>query len=270
MSVENEFELLEFLMPKECTNWAAERKGDSLLSAICYGNVNALHTFHDPVLDSFVQPIKTINEMFLLMRDNLSDVTKTDVYPFFIRSYSFWRASVILWLGCQLPESYTLLRAAIENSVYAYDLELGGNARYTSWLNRHLDKSIHKKEFSWKKVLKSMAFTGDLKDLFDTLYDVCIDMGAHPNPAAVLAGNHEVIDESGNVNEIVVYQGTTIPLLLAEWAVLSIAGLAILVSFEGHYPQSFKAQKLDRLPRALLQSIVDYANESGILTTLQE
>lgn len=270
MSVEKEFELFEFSMPNECAAWAAGRKGDSLLSAICCGNVNALHTFHDPMLDSFVQPIKAINEMFLLLRDNLSDVTKTDVYPFFIRSYSFWRASVILWLGCQLPESYTLLRAAIEHSVYAYDLETGGNDRYMNWLNRHLDKGKHRKEFSWKKVLKSMTLTGDLKDLFDTFYDVCIDMGAHPNPAAVLAGNLDVIDECGNVDEIVVYQGTTIPLLLGEWVVLSLAGLAILVSFEGHYPNSFKAQNLDVLPCALLQAIVDYANESGILTTLQE
>jgi hypothetical protein len=97
-------------------------------------------------------------------------------------------ASVRLSSSGQLPESYVLLRACIENALYAFNVYSDPKLAKT-WLNRHKNaqsKRASQNLFKPGVILSNLIKTnqslgqGVKKD-----YDFCIDLGAHPNERSV-------------------------------------------------------------------------------------
>ena len=91
-------------------------------------------------------------------------------------------------MSAQVPETYTVLRAALENALYGYYLHRNPSSRET-WLRRHDSESLKKKvkdEFKIRNLLSELAKQNKNKaQIVKTLYERTIDFGGHPNERAL-------------------------------------------------------------------------------------
>lgn len=114
--------------------------------------------------------------------------------PFFlVRAHSLYLSSMRVGLGGQIPDSYPLLRCALEQSLYAFYLFKNPNKKEI-WIKR-MDSESHKKEvkkcFVVKKMIESLSEEDSkLHKAFSELYENFIDYGAHPNIYSVVAETH--------------------------------------------------------------------------------
>jgi hypothetical protein len=106
----------------------------------------------------------------------------------FGRSYGCFIAAVRLSLSGQLSETSVLLRALLENALYAFHI-VNDPPLATVWLDRHKNKSCEaqcKKDFQigcmWKALeAKAPSLAKEAKKY----YNAQIDRGAHPNERSV-------------------------------------------------------------------------------------
>jgi hypothetical protein len=108
----------------------------------------------------------------------------------FMRSFSAFRASVMVSLS--LPtDGFALQRSCLENAGYAR-LIGDDSARAEAWLRRDEDKASKKlirDTFTQSAIHNSIAAKDvKLSQIYQELYERCIDFGAHPNEKAVTLG----------------------------------------------------------------------------------
>ena len=171
----------------------------------------------------------------------------------FLRAYGCFFGAVRLSCSGQITETQMLLRACVENSLYAF--YIADNPKYvTVWMERHKNKA-HKEKcrtaFSigkiWKALeAKSKRITKEAKKC----YEDTIDWGAHPNELSVFSNLEEKQDGSGfnlnifNVNEALMRHSLC--------SILSGTSLVFKI-FALIYPSEFKqpnlAIKIDNLNR---------------------
>jgi hypothetical protein len=130
--------------------------------------------------------LKKANDIFI---DAFEQIT-TDTIEREIASLLFGRAfgcflgAVRLSSSGQMTETWILLRALIENCLYAFYI-FESPERADIWVNRHKDEASNKKCKDTFKVgsiwaelkMRSKRIANEAK----TLYDKAIDWGAHPN-----------------------------------------------------------------------------------------
>ncbi len=115
---------------------------------------------------------------------------KDGLTPVFLyRCHSAFRAAAGLAMGGQLVETYPLLRSCLESAAYALFIDkTPGMAKV--WLDRNESataKNQMKNEFQVSKV-RAVIHQSDkrLAEVFQHLYELCIDLGGHPNQLGVM------------------------------------------------------------------------------------
>lgn len=160
---------------------------------------------------------------------------------FILRTHSnLLGACRLTWSG-QLPESYALLRSALENALYGLYLSKNPSSQKT-WLHRedsaHSKKKV-KDEFKIGSLLKlaTQVAPGEGK-VARALYDRTIDLGAHPNELALMQ-TLKLARQPTHVQFSVSYlQGIGQPLQCALKTAAQV-GVCTLSLFERILPERF-------------------------------
>ncbi len=173
--------------------------GDDELSAfIDLTRHNILATFAN--LPDRYTLIRDVDRAFLRLLENL-DKPSDQLAPLFLyRGHAAWRAAVRVGLSGQVPESYPLLRIAIEHALLASFMNRHAN-KFALWSRRSDSEEDRKKvrnEFATGKLLSDLeerdrSTHAGVKEL----YEECIDMGSHPTDAGVFT--HLVTSETPDV-----------------------------------------------------------------------
>jgi len=161
-------------------------KKDKLSDFIDVATDNTFATFHNKKAE--YELLRRVDSCFELIIPNLINTPEIIPAMLLARAHSTYRAAARLAVSGQCPEAFSLLRTAIECSMYA--LRMYKHPELTEvWLNRHKDESSLKtarNEFSYGKAFTTLNAT-DKKhaERIDALYQRCIDFGAHPNEMSV-------------------------------------------------------------------------------------
>ena len=108
---------------------------------------------------------------------------------FVLSAHSSWLAAVNLSMSAQVSETYVMLRASLENGLYGLRIAKNPNLRET-WLRRN-DSAKHKglmlEEFKFSNLIDTLS-QEDANEarVAETLYDQCIEQGAHPNELSLM------------------------------------------------------------------------------------
>lgn len=228
-----------------------------LVSSFRRSQLNVETMFANPRNIAQVWFVSELSNIFLSVRDGIEDEHVNDVYPFFIRAYSFWESSVRLWASGRIPEAYCLLRAAVENFGYAFVLreESAENWNLQHWLNREADVQLHRQRFTWARMTNGLP--DDLAIEIRGLYKRCIERGAHPNPEAVNHGND--ILKGGDT---VAYQTDDLSSMFFTSVDLIVCGILFLETFSRLYPITFKqrmaTKRLEKLSNLFERYIISF------------
>jgi hypothetical protein len=232
----------------------ARTSDNALLHSICTGHVNTVHTLTDPKFELENAVLRAINHHFLVLKDAIWDEGENETYPFFIRAYSSWRSAVKAWASGALPETFTLLRVAIENAAHGNHLRSGDTELFERWVNRHANPK-YRIEFTFRKALVSLDSTWS--NLLDLLYDLSIDRGAHPNPLGTWTGMRT--SSEGLLQ--VAYQGGTEREMFEIADHLSLAGIGILQTFKQCYAQCYEAAGVKQSVAVLTLKVIEIAQK---------
>lgn len=110
---------------------------------------------------------------------------------FLIRSHSVLRSSISITMSCQIYEAQPALRNSIELAAYAFYIWKNPNS-WRVWAERDDSNESRKaalKEFrndNIKKCLKEN--NAAMADIYISLYERFLTLGAHPNAAGILTG----------------------------------------------------------------------------------
>jgi len=151
--------------------------------------LNVATVIQESTLDresGFATLLSEINETFLAL-DPLLVQCSGLLIMFLARTHSAFVASIRLAASGQGPETFMVLRGAIENALYAIHIKHDPEAfdRGNAWLGRHIgirEGSRTRQEFTIANVKESLRRTDEeLHRTCQALYDRCLDLGAHPN-----------------------------------------------------------------------------------------
>lgn len=134
----------------------------------------------------FAEALADINAAFIGLSPLLLNCSGV-LIMFLARAHSAFVGAVRMATSGQIPETFMLLRGAIENALYAIHVKQTPEARDRGevWLSRHAgvrQGSRTRQEFTVANVKESLRQTSaELRQTCDALYARCIDLGAHPN-----------------------------------------------------------------------------------------
>jgi len=173
--------------------------------------------------------------------ENLNHTKEWFAAFFVLRAHSSWLAAVNVALSAQIPETYVILRSSLETALYGLRIAKNPSLRET-WLRRH-DSPKHKaqvlEEFKFRNLIDTLAVE-NIKEaqVAETLYNQCIDSGAHPNERALM-GNLRMDKTTEEIKLKVMYLNPD-PLAL-RLAMKSTArvGVCILGIFYQLYKERF-------------------------------
>lgn len=156
---------------------------------------------------------------------------------FFMQAHSSFLSAVSIGMSAHGPGTYTLLRAALENAMYAFFVH-NHQKRKRIWLDRNRDEEATKKvrnTFTIGEIKKEIRLANSsLGDRVAALYDVTIDEGAHPNVNAYLANSLQTNDE-GELRLAVTYLNpNNLPIVLEH---LVEVGEIVLSIFREIFPK---------------------------------
>jgi hypothetical protein len=150
--------------------------------------------------------LSRLDALFEKLLSHLNHSPKLILWPFFVRAHSCVRGAARMAISGQFVETYLCLRGALENSLYAIHID-DKPSRSKAWLDRHVDEAglkESKKNFKMNdlKATAERRLPGKVYLAVDTLYERCIDQGAHPNVHGALLnlelpGNNETSQVKG-------------------------------------------------------------------------
>ena len=186
------------------------------------------------------------------------EVTKTDnrgelLVPRFlmVRSHSSFLAGIRLVMSGQVPESFPVLRSAVESAWYALHIakDPGGTERYNIWQLRNENdeaKERCKKEFRVKRVRETHEEQdADAARELHKVYETLIDSGAHPNQLSVMPTLVKTEETDSQVTyDVGILQGTPLSVLFALRMAVATA-IGALKTFQLVFPERFTIAGLD-------------------------
>lgn len=223
-------------------------------------NIEAL--FSDPLMVAQVFFFNEISTIFHSVRAGVTNDHQIDIFPFFIRSYSYWESAARLWASGRIPETYCLLRASLESMSYAFVLQegtaktektQGETITIEDWMMRDQNESSHRRKFTWGNI--SEGLPNDIRGYIRDQYRECISWGAHPNPDAVNCGKEDV----NGINRVI-YQGATMKIMLRSSLSVIMTGILCLETFSRLYKETFEDRKATDKTKKLTQDFQDYIN----------
>jgi hypothetical protein len=137
----------------------------------------------------FASQLSTIDSIFDDFRQNPNMSAASQIVPalLFMRSFTSYRAAVML-ATCLSTDAYPLLRSCLENAGYA-NLISTETSLSEGWLRRdenEVSKTLVRNKFKQSMVRNAIKASDErLSQIYQDLYERCIDFGAHPNEKAV-------------------------------------------------------------------------------------
>jgi len=185
----------------ENKGWSKDILTEQIESAFCNIGVSFLQL--RPYFNLLIKATEIFGEANELM--SYSELDGLISVGLFDRTACCFLGAVRLSLSGQQTESWVLLRACIENSLYAYYV-FGNMELAKIWSDRHKSDTNKKKcksAFTIKKVLtalekRSKSIAKEAKES----YDMTIDFGAHPNERSLFPNLEEKQDGHGFVLNI--------------------------------------------------------------------
>lgn len=162
------------------------------------------------------------------------------------RAHSAFIAAVRLALSGETTESYMVQRGALEDGMYALHIKSDPEEleRVKVWLERNdSDKSKHAVIGEFKMGNLRASITREdpkLTPIINTLYDRCVDLGAHPNKLGLLTSAAWSKNEDGVPTfQVFAFSHTQDALLLALKTCTEV-GIAVLRLFACVYHTRFE------------------------------
>ena len=188
----------------------------------------------------------------------------------FARTASCFLGAVRLSCSGQLTETYMLLRACVENSLYAFYI-FDNAERANIWANRDKDEGSKKK---CKRTFVVRNIWDELKENSRVLekdarefYDMTIDWGAHPNESSLFPNMDRKQDDSGYSLRIhntdkVFMRTTIIATIKASLLTFRIFALAFPEVFS-QANLDMKVKNLDKQSKPLLDIVKEHLKQSA-------
>lgn len=148
-----------------------------------------------------------VDELLQRIATNQIEPQSALVALLLLRTHSAYRAATLIAASGMPTDTYPLVRTILETAGYALlihrDSTLG-----TAWLSRDdgpIEKRIVRNTFTVRAVKDAlMQVDPGLLRVFDSLYEYCIDFGAHPNEKSLTA-NMSMTEEGKTKNYKVQY-----------------------------------------------------------------
>ena len=174
-----------------------------------------------------------------------------------IRAHSGYRAACRLVISGQITESVPILRAGLECSLYALHISKNKTA-LEIWNKYYDDDSLPKslsREFTMKKLKSTLHAVGpQWVPLVDTLYQLTIDSGAHPNPMAIKFNlTRALSDGRFTIRTQTLHGNSETKETGMEFAITT--GLVYLLIFGKISPELFKIHKMDSTIMKILKAL---------------
>jgi hypothetical protein len=231
--------------------WGNDKLTDFHTQAI--SNSFASYVQMRPAVDVLVQ----IDALFHKAAENLRNPPDFLGAMLLLRSHSAYRAATRLAMSGEAPETFPLLRACLEYALYAVHINRNpGHGEI--WLRRHDDKSAHtlaRRTFQHLAVMDTLRGADtQLAGQVTTLYERCIDFGAHPNERA-MTGSMTIEEVSdGKVFQAIYMHGD--PLVLAHLhKTTAEVGLGALLMLSIVFRQRFQLLAIDVSLEALKRNL---------------
>lgn len=158
---------------------------DNLRKIIEQAARNELATLHSEA--PFASFLDRANDIFLATNDVLHNSPDSMLVMFLGRAHGAFIGAVRMGASGQLPETFMLLRGAIENALYALHIKADPAPpdRAIAWSRRSAGEAESKrvrKEFAVGNVMRTLrSRSAELHAVAAELYDRCLDLGGHPN-----------------------------------------------------------------------------------------
>ncbi len=175
-------------------SWADD--ADELSKFLEQARRNQHATFHRKKVAYHL--LREIDGCFMTIGKAMDNPSGMDLLsPFLLmRCHSAFRAACGTAMAGQVYETFPLLRTALECAAYALFMNLTPNMKEV-WHNRNVDaasKKLMRKDFAISKVAEAIVSKDEkLAEVFEVLYERCIDQGGHPNQLGVF-GNAQITD----------------------------------------------------------------------------
>ncbi|MBW8000886.1 MAG: hypothetical protein FVQ80_02560 [Planctomycetes bacterium] len=236
----SEISFTELLSKLEETNWGKDVLSKNIKAA--FFNIGVSFLELRPYCECLIKAAEIFEDAIKLLSH--SDLKGLISISLFARAYGCFFGAVRLSFSGQITETWVLLRACIENSLYAF--YIAENPEYATIWTERCDSEAHKKKCRevfaigkiWKALeAKSKSITKEARNC----YEDTIDWGAHPNELTVFSNLEEKQDGSGynmnilNPNEVLMRHSLC--------AVLSTVSIVFKI-FALIYPDEFKQPNL--------------------------
>lgn len=224
----------------ENKGWGKDTLTDQIESAFCNIGVSFLQLKpYFKLLTKITEIFKEANE--LMSYSELDGLISSGL---FARTAGCFLGAARLSLSGQQTEAWILLRACIENSLYAY--YVFGNVELAKiWSDRHKSDTNKKKcksEFTIKKVFTALEKRSkNIAEEAKNNYEMSIDFGAHPNERSLFPNLEEKKDGHGFVlnifnNDPYIMRSTMVMIVMTSSLVFKIFTLI--------FPEIFKQANL--------------------------
>ncbi len=214
---------------------------DRVTSFFDVARENCYATFHND--SSYFKRIIEINKIFLSAIDYMENSKSWFALFFFLKAHSAFLGAVYLASATEIPEAFMVLRGVLENSLYG--LYIDKNPKLARiWLERHKDEASKKEVKNKFKMIFMFNLLANcdskLEKATKTLYERCIDYGAHPNERSLSLFLKKEDKENGAIKFNLQYMTdnpTAIRFCLKSAAQVGVCSLKIL---ELIIPQRFQ------------------------------
>jgi hypothetical protein len=237
--------------PQVPPGWASDPLSAFIQDAV----ENTYASFHN--LKPLYERLKDIDASFRIITGNIDRTHDWFASFFLFRSHAAHLGGVRLALSGQVPETYILLRACLENSLYGLYVSRKP-ASQEIWLRRHDSDESKKKvkaEFTIRNLLAVLSGEDpELRRIAGNLYETTIDYGGHPNEPGLLSVLEQQEDESITTfrSAYLVGNGTPLHLSLKSCARVGVCSLSV---FRRVYPERFDILGLTEDLRALEEGL---------------
>jgi len=230
--------------------WAAQynERASSLKFESIYAVLQRVHAAFEVVKEA-------------VAKDNQADLERLVPRFFAIRSHSAFLAGMRLAMSLQLPESYAVLRTAIEQAWYALHIAKDTNppSRANLWLSRDADKDSKSKcrsEFSIGNVRSTHeSFDPVTAKNLHGFYEVAIDFGGHPNEKSVFGAMARVETENETNYSVGILSFRDPVAVVAALHMAVGVAIGTLKVFQLIFPERFRILGIDAKIEVLVRDL---------------
>ena len=201
--------------------------------------------------------LRDIDDLFRRVLKGIENAAPPFPAVFLLRVHSFFLAATQLGMGGCVPETYAVLRGCLENALYGLSFAVNPE-KARIWFERHegdRERQAVRREFTIGR-LKALLEGLDphLHEHVTVLYERTIDMGAHPNVAALLMPT-EITKGAKRISVKTAYLSSDPELIQTTTRSTAQVGVTALSILRLVWPDRFKTfgfdQELDVLKTGL-------------------